>query len=116
MLYNTKKTFVQEHLAIYHTLMPLSFKPCEFASRRVSSDRPFLLRTLPASFSNSANLLFSSSTSGFAVPSFSSLMPTTCSKISIASSNLIKKSDSTKEKKNINDLNIPNSLTRIYSL
>ncbi|PON73779.1 LOW QUALITY PROTEIN: hypothetical protein PanWU01x14_056670 [Parasponia andersonii] len=97
MLYDTKKHLFKNFLP--YITPSLSFKPCEFASRRVSSDRPFLLRTLPASFSNSANLLFSSSTSGFAVPSFSSLMPTTCSKISIASSNLSNKSDSTKEEK-----------------
>lgn len=58
------------------------------ASSRFSSDLAFLFRTLPASFSSSANLFFSSSTSGFAVPSFSSLTPTMYSSIWIASSNL----------------------------
>lgn len=84
--------YIVFHLCIYfhlhHTLIPLAVMPWELASRRFSKDLPLLLRTLPASFNNSANLLFSSSTSGFAVPSFSSLIPTTNSNIFIASSNL----------------------------
>lgn len=60
----------------------------ELESSKFSKDLPFLLRTLPASFSNSANLFFSSVTSGFAVPSFSSLISTTNSNMSMASSNL----------------------------
>lgn len=78
----------------YHALIPpLLFTVFVFwfESRSVSSDRFFLLRTLPASFSSSASLFFSSSTSGFAVPSFSSLIPTINSRISIASSSLCNK-------------------------
>lgn len=57
-------------------------------SRRNSSDLDPLLRSLPDSFNSSASHRFSLSTSGFAVPSFSSLIPTTYSNISIASSHL----------------------------
>lgn len=74
---------------VYRTVMPLFFISWELVSRRVSNDLlDLLFRALPASFNNSSNLRLSSSTSGFAVPSFSSLMPTTYSKISMASSTL----------------------------
>lgn len=55
---------------------------------RFSSDFAFLFRDLPASFNSSASRFFSSSKSGFAVPSFSSLNFRTYSSISIASSTL----------------------------
>lgn len=57
---------------------------------RFCSDFAFLLRALPASFRSSANLFFSSSKSGFAVPSCSSLNLRTYSSISMASSTLYK--------------------------
>lgn len=55
---------------------------------RFSRDFAFLFLDLPASFRSSASLFFSSSKSGFAVPSFSSLNLRTYSKISMASSTL----------------------------
>lgn len=60
----------------------------ELGSIRVSSDFAFLFRDLPAAFKSSASLFFSSSKSGFAVPSFSSLNLRTYSRIFIASSTL----------------------------
>ena len=69
-------------------LFVTSFFFFELGSMRFSSDFAFLSRVLPASFRSSASLLFSSSKSGFAIPSFSSLNLRTYSKISIASSTL----------------------------
>lgn len=65
-----------------------SFFLFEPVSMRFSSDFAFLLRALPASLRSSESLLFSSSKSGFAIPSFSSLNLRTYSNISIASSTL----------------------------
>lgn len=66
----------------------LFFVLLERGSMRFSSDFAFLFRDRPASFNSSASRFFSSSKSGFAVPSFSSLNFRTYSSISIASSTL----------------------------
>lgn len=73
-----------------HLFVPSFFVFFEFGSMRFSSDFAFLSRVLPASFRSSVSLLFSSSKSGFAIPSFSSRSLRTYSKISIASSTLKK--------------------------
>ena len=90
LIYSTQITSEPLYITItnYMTSIPPSFTTRELVSSRVSRDLAFLFLVLPASFNNSASLRFSSSTSGFAVPSFSSLMPTTYSRISMASSSL----------------------------
>lgn len=52
-----------------HFLEPSFFVLLELGSMRFSNDFAFLFRDLPASFRRSASLFFSSSKSGFAVPS-----------------------------------------------
>ena len=73
-----------------HLFVPSFFVLLELGSMRFSSDFAFLLRDLPASFKSSDSRFFSSSKSGLAIPSFSSLNLRTCSNISMASSTLHK--------------------------
>lgn len=65
-----------------------SFILYELESRRFTRELPFLILALPASFNSMASLSFSSATSGFAVPSFSSLNLSMYSNITVASSTL----------------------------
>lgn len=72
----------------YTQLMPFFNNFLKLVSTRASNDPGSLFRTLFASFNNSVSRCFSSSISAFGVPSLFSLMETTWSKISMASSNL----------------------------